>query len=218
MQTTTDFIELPERVGAELAYQIAQMDMASTCKGRRFWADPYAYNPKAEIVHPIDTSPLPGIVPRTGDAPREALVNAVVSGRLDVFRQELQASTKGLNDAIEGSKGKTLLHVAARMYSLFARDQRQCGRARAERFEQITAELLKAGANPVQRDGEQGGGHFPMGTYTEGYAPACLRERMIREAAEERVGWKHGYQLAHCSVAAPHPYAKRGIKARRVAA
>jgi len=135
----------------------------------------------ALLPHPIDTTPLPAIVPRSGKPPQVALLLAISRGDLDAFRRELETDTSRINDVLERAplKGKTLLHLVANVAGV-NHDNHQVFQTCS-----AMAELLLAkGANPVARDAN---GLFAS-TYTGGHTPTCLRDRMLREAAEERVG------------------------------
>jgi len=136
----------------------------------------------AELPHPIDTTtPLPTIVPRAGHSPQAALVMAIARGDLDALRVALESDSSRINDHIdrEPLKGKTLLHMAARKAGV-NHDNRQS----FQTYSAMTELLLAKGANPVGRDSN---GLFAS-SYTGGHTPTCLRDRMLREAAEARVG------------------------------
>lgn len=149
------------------------------------WAHPWAalwQETSIELEHIVDSTPLPEPVPVTGEAPREALVRAVIDADLDALRVELAVEVTGLNDAIPGTEGKTLLHFASRLHGQAANGHSQRAQVRRLALEQITRALLEAGADPLAKDDHD---IYPA-TYSHGNTPASLRDRMVRAARDGR--------------------------------
>lgn len=158
-----------------LARTIARLEM------HRGWNE--ACFAEDRIDHTVDTtSALPELKPVSGRAPSTALFDAVVGGNVLAVRRALALDASSVNDAIPGMKGKTLLHFAACLHGLRARRSLN----EAHDYELVAAELLAAGADPLARDDVK---QFPS-SYTNGMTPPCLRDRMLRAAAEAKVGWK----------------------------
>jgi hypothetical protein len=175
-----------------LARTIARLEM------RRGWNE--ACFVVDRIDHTVDTtSALPKLRPVSGRAPSKALFDAVVDGNVLAVRRALALDASSVNDAIPGMKGKTLLHFAACLHGVRAR--RSLNEAHA--YEEVTAELLAAGADPLARDDTK---QFPA-SYTYGMTPPSLSARMMRAAAEDKVGWKIAFIEPRCRVNATHPWA-----------
>jgi hypothetical protein len=178
-----------------LARTIARLEM------RRGWNE--ACFAEDRIDHTVDTtSALPELKPATGRAPCEALLAAIVDGDLVALSRELALDSSSINDAIPGTCGKTLLHVATRLHSVRARNRLN----QAHVYDQIAAALLAAGADPLARDDIK---QFPS-SYTDGMTPPCLRDRMMRAAAESQVGWKGAVVEPRSRLNATHPWAGNG--------
>jgi hypothetical protein len=106
-----------------------------------------------------------------------------MSGDLYALSRELTGPNGApVNDRIPGMKGRTMLHVVARMYALRAGGWCAADREAADVLNQMTAALLAAGADPCARDRE----HEMASAYTDGRTPPALVRRMEREADEGR--------------------------------
>ena len=170
---------------------------------RRSWHEAcFAMEP---IDHTVDTtSALPKIKPVSGRSPSVALVDAVEDGDFVTVSRELAHDSSSINDPLPNpnSRGRTLLHMAAALHGVVARYRPNL----APIFDQIAAELLAAGADPLARDDIK---QFPS-SYTNGMTPPCLRERMMRAAAESKVGWKGAAVEPRSRLNATHPWAGNG--------
>jgi|SRR6185312_1598384 len=178
-----------------LARAIARIEM------RRGWHE--ACFAEDRIDHTVDTtSALPTLKPVSGRAPTEALLAAVVDGDFGAVRRELDKDSTSINDAIPGTHGKTLMHIAARLHGVQARTRLN----EAHAYDQICAALLAAGADPLARDDIK---QFPS-SYTDGLTPPSLRDRMMRAAAESQVGWNEARIEPRSRISATHPWAGNG--------
>jgi hypothetical protein len=117
-------------------------------------------------------------------------------------RCALASDSSSVNDAIPEMKGKTLLHFAACLHGVRARRSLK----EAHDYELVAEELLAAGADPLARDDVK---QFPA-SYTNGMTPPCLRDRMLRAAAEAKVGWKAAAVEPRSRLNATHPWAGNG--------
>jgi hypothetical protein len=152
------------------------------------------YDSGIDLVHDPDVSPLPTLVPKVGRPPREALIKALINADLDVFCSELAIDASGINDALpreRGSRGRTLLHYAAKLHGEAAMGHLREDKRRQLALEHITSALLHAGADPLCEDDR---GLWPM-TYSHGRTPASLRERISRAAHEGRFPVRDGVGL-----------------------
>lgn len=141
------------------------------------------YDSGVELVHEPDVSPLPMLMPKTGQAPRDTLINAVINADLDTLRAELAMDASGINDPLpidRGAQGRTLLHFAAKFHGEAAKGHCRNDKLRQMALEHITHALLQAGADPLAEDDY---GLWPM-TYSHGRSPSCLRDRINRAAQE----------------------------------
>jgi hypothetical protein len=178
-----------------LARAIARLEMRRGWHEACFVAD--------RIDHTVDTtSALPELKPVSGRAPSEALLAAVVDGDFVALSRMLALDSSSVNDAIPDTCGKTLLHVAARLHGLRARNRLN----QAHVYDQIAAALLAAGADPLARDDVK---QFPS-SYTDGFTPPCLRDRMMRAAAEEKVGWQSCAMRVRSRLNPTNPWAGNG--------
>jgi hypothetical protein len=178
-----------------LARTIARLEMRRSWSEARFVADP--------IDHTVDTtSALPALKPVSGRAPSDALLAAVVDADLVTLGRELALDSSSINDAILGTCGKTLLHVAARLHGVQARKRLN----EAHAYDQICSALLAAGADPLARDDIT---QFPS-SYTDGLTPPSLRDRMMRAAAEEQVGWQSCAMRVRSRLNPTNPWAGNG--------
>ncbi len=180
---------------------------------RLAYADFRAYEPATlhcdAIEHVIDHKPLPPIAPRTGQSPQR-LLNAVMSGDLYALSRELTSPTGvPVNDRIPGMKGRTMLHVVARMYALRAGGWCAADRDAALVLDQMVAALLAAGADPCARDRD----YELASAYTEGRTPPALLRRMEREASDAKFE-DVGVERQRIRVNATHPKNRRGQCAR----
>ena len=154
------------------------------------------YESGIDLVHIPDESPLPTLVPKTGQSPREALIAAVIHADLDALRAELAIDASGINDACprdRGSRGRTLLHFAAKLHGEAAQGHCREDKRRQLALEHITRALLEAGADPLAKDDYS---LWPM-TYSHGRSPACLRERINRAAQDGRFPVRDGAGHMH---------------------
>jgi len=178
-----------------LAATVARLEM------RRGWHE--ACFAEDRIDHTVDTiSALPELKPVSGRAPSKALFDAVVDGNVLAVRRILALDASSINDAIAGMNGKTLLHFAARLHGVRAR----CSLNQAHAYDEVAAELLAAGADPLARDDIK---QFPA-SYTDGMTPPSLSARMMRAAAEDKVGWKGAVVEPRSRLNATHPWAGNG--------
>lgn len=178
-----------------LARTIARLEMRRGWNEACFVEDP--------IDHSVDiTSPLPELKPVSGRAPSKALFDAVVDGDVLAVRRALALDASSINDPIPGMKGKTLLHFAACLHGVRAR--RSLNEAHA--YEEVTAELLAAGADPLAHDDTK---QFPA-SYTYGMTPPSLSPRMMRAAAEDKVGWECLATRLRSRLNPTHPWAANG--------
>jgi hypothetical protein len=183
-----------------LARTIARLEM------RRGWNE--ACFADDRIDHTVDTtSALPELKAVSGHAPSESLLAAVVDGDFVALSRELSLDSSSINDAIPGTRGKTLLHIAARLHGVRARSRLN----EAHVYDQIAAALLAAGADPLARDDVK---QFPS-SYTDGFTPPCLRDRMMRAAAEEKVGWQSCAMRVRSRLNPTHPWAGNGLLTER---
>jgi hypothetical protein len=172
---------------------------------QRAWGD-RSCDLDEEFDHAADiSSPLPALAPLSGQSPRERLVDAVVKGDFATLRAELETDASALNDPIAGVGGKTVLHLSARLYGLHSKRH---AHEMAKTYDQIIQLLLASGADPLARDEAF---QFPS-SYTDGFTPPCLRERMLRAAQEQQVGWNEQKKCAEprFRVNATHPWAGNG--------
>lgn len=148
-------------------------------------------DPTLDLTRIPDVSPLPPLVLKTGAAPREALIHAIVDADLDALRAELAQDTTSINDAMPAAKGRTLLHLAASLHGFAAKGNSAADKMRRLALEHITSALLDAGADPLAEDELK---LYPA-TLSHGYTPACLRDRMTRAAREGRFNTSYFAQL-----------------------
>ena len=158
------------------------------------------------IAHEIDHKPLPPIAPRTGQSPQH-LLNAIIAGDLYALSRELtQPGGAPVNDPMPGLKGRTPLHVVARIYALRAGGWSAADRAAADVLNLMTQALLAAGADPCARDRD-----FQMpSAYTDGRTPPALCRRMEREAVDAKFDEPNGGAGAYFRFQQAHPQAKNG--------
>lgn len=184
---------------AGVARQSAHVDQ------QRAWSD-RGCNLDEEFDHAVDiSSPLPALAPLSGQSPRDRLVDAVIKGDLVSLQAELETDASALNDPIAGAGGKTVLHLSARLHGLHSKRH---AHEMAKTYDQIIQLLLASGADPLARDEAF---QFPS-SYTDGFTPPCLRERMLRAAQEQQVGWNEQKKCAEprFRVNATHPWAGNG--------
>jgi len=185
----------PSLDNPSLARTIARLEM------RRGWNE--ACFAEDRIDHTVDTtSALPELKSVSGRAPSKVLFEAVVDGNVLAVRRALASDASSVNDAIPGMKGKTLLHFAACLHGVRARRSLNAAHA----YDLVAAELLAAGADPLARDDIK---QFPA-SYTDGMTPPSLSSRMMRAAAEGKVGWESCAMRVRSRLNATHPWAGNG--------
>lgn len=183
--------------------QLAFRDFRALGKIREFHCD--------EISHEIDRDkPLPPIAPRTGQSPQR-LLKAILALDLYALGRELtQAGGVPVNDPIPGWRGRTVLHVLARLHGLRAGGWSAIDRAAADVLNQMTALLLSAGADPCARDRDY---ELPS-AYTEGRTPPALLRRMEREAADGHFDVEAGRGNPVYRMSAPQSNSRNGLRGR----
>lgn len=142
----------------------------------------YRYSPQTD--YSIKPRALPPTAPLTSRDPME-IAQAIVKLDEQALAQALAQKLPPVNDPLPATFGKTPLHLAVRMYSLKMTSHSNADRQDAIKLDRMIATLLAAGANPVARDAK----HLHPSAYAEAI-PSCLRERMLEEAAQDRVDWE----------------------------
>ena len=133
------------------------------------------------INHTVRAVPLPSIAPITGRDPT-GIINALLSVDETGLARQLAQSAPALNDAVPGLRGKTPLHVAARLYSLRAVSPVRTDRAAAAVLGRMARCWTGCGIGCVRLCGK----HFPHRLTPKPCSP--LRERSPSEKPR-RSGW-----------------------------
>lgn len=124
----------------------------------------------------------------TGAKLPQALVRAIIDGNVVPLLSIIAKLPPGAVNDRDGELGLTPLHIVALLY---AKQRRQHHELEAVRYDTICRLLMLAGANPLARAYLPGDStpYYPA-QFSHGMTPPTLRRRMLREAAEDHVGWQ----------------------------
>lgn len=143
----------------------------------------------------------------TGAQLPQALVRAIMGGSPTQVVSALANLPAGVVNDRDGSKfGLTPLHMVALLYSY---QKRQHHDLEAVRYDTICRLLMLAGANPLARAYLPGDSipYYPA-QFAKGMTPPSLRRRMLRETANNHVGW----QSAERTLPSIRPHANTTIE------
>jgi hypothetical protein len=151
----------------------------------------YAIQHAAEIATATAEMATKIVNPTCAPLPAD-LVQAIIDGSPVQVLAAIAKAPKGtVNDRAGGKRvtgTMTPLHMAALLYGYKRRNHREL---EAARYDTICRILLREGANPLARAYLPGDStpYFPAG-FAKGLTPPSLRRRMLRETAENHVGWQ----------------------------
>lgn len=153
------------------------------------------YDPQPAMNAPMPDTGYWSAEP-TGLPLPEALIEAVLAADIVALLKVLAEYPHGvINDRINAlPQAPTLLHIAAAAY---AKTARKDGRMAAEKYDTVVSILLRRGADPELAAFRPSDSSMPEtpAAFCDGCQPPALHDRMMRDAAENRVGWKPEFAI-----------------------